>query len=181
MVKKRLITVHKKQIIKDEVWKPAVKFGVMIPNYFVSNMGRVKKVKNGTEKIVKVRDRPVGDHKGTGRGAESGVTAVIPENLFAHNGTAGGRMVTKRFTVHRLVMETFMPIDENPPIPMKDWQTLPESAKSIIRQCCLVDHIDDNPFNNKIDNLRWVTPLENNAAIKRRMIRKTGIQENTSD
>ena len=172
MTKKRIFAVTKEQIIKGEVWKPAVKFGVVIPNYFVSNMGRVKKVENETEKMVKVWERPVGDGKGTGRGAESGIKARIPENLFVHNGTAGGRMVTKRFTVHRLVMETFMPIDENPPIPMKDWQTLPESAKRIIRQCCIVDHIDDNPFNNRIDNLRWVTPLENNASIKRRMIEK---------
>lgn len=47
----------------------------------------------------------------------------------------------KPYYVHRLVAETFIPNPENKPC---------------------VDHIDRNPANNHVDNLRWVTYSENN-------------------
>lgn len=47
--------------------------------------------------------------------------------------------LTKRYRVHRLVAETFIPNPENKPE---------------------VHHIDGNPANNSVDNLMWVTWYE---------------------
>jgi hypothetical protein len=151
--------------VEEEIWKPAVKFGVVIPNCFVSNLGRVRN-KNG--KLFKITQK---GHKKIigGPGAKSKVNIHIPKNLFKHRQDKGIGKVKTTFTVHRLVIETFKPIDEYPPIPKNDWNVVPESAKEIIRMCCIVDHIDDNPFNNRIDNLRWCTPLENNPINKKNL------------
>lgn len=50
------------------------------------------------------------------------------------------RKAMKNFYVHRLVAEVFIPNPENKP---------------------MVDHIDRNPRNNAVSNLRWVTRSEN--------------------
>lgn len=47
---------------------------------------------------------------------------------------------SKNFCIHKLVAEAFIPNPENKPE---------------------VDHIDTNTLNNRVDNLRWVTRLEN--------------------
>lgn len=52
----------------------------------------------------------------------------------------------KRYYIHRIVAETFIPNPDNKPY---------------------IDHIDRNPSNNNVENLRWVTVSENNYNSRR--------------
>lgn len=51
------------------------------------------------------------------------------------------RIDGKKYRIHRLVAEIFIPNPDNKPF---------------------VDHIDGDRYNNRADNLRWVTSTENN-------------------
>lgn len=69
--------------------------------------------------------------------------------------TSQGR---KFFMVHRLVMETFNPIDNS--------------------QLLQVNHKDGNKHNNNINNLEWVTNMENmHHAIKNNLAKKARGEE----
>lgn len=67
----------------------------------------------------------------------------------------------RSYPVHQLVASAFIPNPENKP---------------------QVDHIDTNPSNNKLDNLRWVTSLENQRnEITLSRLRKSIIAYNKSE
>lgn len=65
--------------------------------------------------------------------------------------------VNKYFYVHRLVAESFIPNPEK-------WEE--------------VDHIDRDPQNNNVDNLRWVSSYQNNVNRVRKQIKLMEIIEN---
>jgi hypothetical protein len=99
--------------------------------YQVSNLGRVKSV-----------DRCILDTTGRKQTKPSKMIAqrkrnhrykYVSVNLYKDN-------KIKAHVVHRLVAQAFIPNPENKP---------------------QVNHIDENPENNRADNLEWVTAYEN--------------------
>lgn len=103
---------------KIEIWKTIKDY----PDYQISNFGRVKsfkKCRGSNERILKPR---------------KGKYGYLNISLRKNN-----KLMT--FTIHRLVLMHFKPIDN------------PE-----LFQC---NHINGNKLNNNIDNLEWYTRSEN--------------------
>lgn len=96
--------------------------------YQISNLGNVKSL-------------PKGDGNGNR-------TRVLKQEVMVYNHTTYRRVTlskngkVKRFSVHRLVADTFIPNIDNLPV---------------------VNHIDNNGANNNVENLEWVTHEGNMA------------------
>ena len=101
--------------MENEVWKDVSGYEGM---YEVSNLGRVKSLKQGKERILKPKTEKCGHlHVGLYKNGEQ-----------------------KKYYVHRLVAQVFL---SNP-------QNLP-----------MINHKDDNPSNNQVENLEFCTAKYN--------------------
>ncbi len=102
--------------LDGEIWKK-IAFGN--GRYEISNYGRVKSFARGEWRILKPSLHNIG-------------------YLYIELNYKGAR---KKFKIHRLVAEAFIPNPENK---------------------ATVDHVFNNKFDNYYKNLRWATPSENN-------------------
>jgi len=78
-------------------------------------------------------------------------------------------MVRVPMPIHKLVMWHFNYLDDNPEqigITTDEWENMPERAKEIIRQSLEINHIDHDHSNNRLDNLEYVTKVENSQAYR---------------
>ena len=105
---------------QEEVWKDIPQY----ENYYqVSNLGRIKSL----------------DRLYNGRNLKGKILKLSPNKFGYLRFTAKKDDITKTLHVHRVVLSTFNPIDEE-------------------KQ---VNHIDGNKLNNKEENLEWCTDSEN--------------------
>ena len=80
------------------------------------------------------------------------------------------RQWTRLIPAHKIVMDTWAPLYDNPPVGItwEEWEIvrdLPSVYNHINKTVC-IDHIDDDPTNNHLDNLRRVTQWDNNKTRK---------------
>lgn len=148
-------------MMKNENWKPVSIRGVRLPYYYVSDHGRVLSTKGGKERILKIRIR---EKSIAGRGGHSDISLAKPKDLILDDYRGDGKTFAGTYQIHQLVMWAFKPVDQNPPDELRDdWNSAPESFKQWVRDTVVIDHINDNPHDNRIDNLQYVTPKKNNA------------------
>jgi len=153
-------------------FKPVVRYGKVIPKYYCNQSGDVYSVIGKVGRFLKPKvkwsARLTMDER---RLRCHSYLLAIPKDLFDdYDYRARGRNNPPAMSVdrHRVVMETWRPIDEFPPEQVSEcWNQIPEPAKEWIRRTAFVDHIDDNPANNHVDNLRWVMPIDNQSFRKK--------------
>ena len=71
---------------------------------------------------------------------------------------------------HKMVMDTWAPLYDNPPegLVWEEWKIVRDlpTVYDHISKTVVIDHIDDNPTNNHLDNLRRVTSWDNQRTRK---------------
>lgn len=73
-----------------------------------------------------------------------------------------GKCCQRTVSVHKMVAAAHMPVDDYPPTRIADgYENLPEAVKQWVRETVVINHIDHNPMNNRVENLEYVTAREN--------------------
>ena len=165
-----------------EEWRTVVVNGKEHPWYSVSNLGNVRSHLQRKGRKWRVTESYNSNyHKNlsltrsknrNGSLSKMRVNFHFPKDFFEdyqyQESPGNSCNIQKNCTVHDLVMEAFRPMDEYPPDRLKDcWNDIPKDAKTWIKETVTIDHIDHDPSNNRLDNLRYVTQRENTrAAVK---------------
>ena len=76
--------------------------------------------------------------------------------------------------LHKIVMDPWAPLYDNSPegLVWEEWEKVRDlpTVYNYISKTVVIDHIDDDPTNNHIDNLRRVTQWDNNHTRKKKGI-----------
>ena len=77
----------------------------------------------------------------------------------------GGTYWSRKIAAHKMIIDTWAPLYDNPPegIEWKEWKVVRDlpNTYDFISKTVVIDHIDDDPTNNHVDNLRRVTQWDN--------------------
>jgi len=83
---------------------------------------------------------------------------------------SGGYVWQRKIKSHKLVIDTWKPLYDNPPegIVWEEWKIVRDlpTVYDHISKTVVIDHIDDDPTNNHLDNLRRVTSWDNQTTRK---------------
>ena len=158
---------------KDIEMKYPICFGKVYDKWLVSRCGKVWSMS---------RNKLIEGHKIQSYNKNSKVTTAINYTIMLpldesnwwgdgssslhHNGYHWKRHIKS----HKMIMDTWAPLYDNPPegIVWEEWEKVRDlpTVYNHISKTVVIDHIDDDPTNNHIDNLRRVTSWDNNHTRK---------------
>lgn len=157
-------------VFGEEIMKPVRKYGFLIPEYFVTRDAKVYSEKT---------KRYLTDCAANKKSPYRKISLNIPIGHFSDDSYPyyedNNTCSRHSFDLHRIVMEAWKPIDEYPPDEINDeWfevitpdmvgqPRIPPKTRQWVRDTALIDHKDNNPENNNIENLRYTTPRGNNC------------------
>ena len=157
---------------KDMEMKPSICFGKEYDNWLVSKCGKVWSIKKNKILTPYKNIRSHGTYHQYEIYAPEGFWEDGSGRIKKSGNAAGYHM--RNIQAHKVIMDTWAPLYDNPPkgILWEEWEIvrdLPTAYNHISKTVC-IDHIDDDPTNNHLDNLRRVTTLDNNSVRKARGI-----------
>ena len=158
---------------KDIEMKPAICYGKVIDKWLVSKCGKVWSTGRGQNKLL-FGKKCYNYNKKTKRLNSIQLKLKTPIG-FWEDGSGGhhesyGNWVGREIAFHKVIIDTWAPLYDNPPEPVlwETWENIRdyEDNFKFYSQSVVIDHIDDDPTNNSLDNLRRVTSWDNQCTRK---------------
>lgn len=158
---------------KDMEMRHPICFGKEYDRWLVSKCGKIWSSGRGFNKLISGSKR-YSYEKGNKRLKGVQVHLKTPIGFWEDGSGAyhksWGKQVGRQISVHKIVMDTWKPLYDNPPegIVWKEWEIVRDlpTVYDHISKTVVIDHIDDNPANNHLDNLRRTNSWDNNFARK---------------
>ena len=125
--------------------KPVIYQGRIINGYFISLHGNIYSNKSGKLKEMKIQQY------------KAPKALQYPHTTLMEN----GKPITIR--IHRVLGEAFLKFPRPKNIPYKIWLKTSIIVKRELQKSYIIDHIDNDPSNYRLSNLRWVSTKENSV------------------
>ena len=150
---------------KDIEMKPAICFGKEYDKWLVSRCGVVWSIRfnrhiKGAPTFIRRKDGS--------KNITSMKTFMSAPKGFWEDGSGlpqKGNTTRRNIKLHKIVMDTWAPLYDNPPVGIawEEWEIVRDlpSVYNHISKTVVIDHIDDDPTNNHLNNLRRTTTWDN--------------------
>jgi hypothetical protein len=160
---------------KDIEMKPAICYDKVFDKWLVSKCGKVWSLQK--DKLLAGGESWRQMSRGT-KVFKHVVLNLCTEKGFWKDGSGAIRKdysnpknkMIRSIKYHKVIMDTWAPLYDNPPqgIVWEEWEIARDlpSVYDHISKNVIIDHIDDNPMNNHLYNLRRVTSWDNNKTRK---------------
>ena len=155
---------------KDMEMRTAICYGKEIDKWLVSECGKVWSTARGQNKFLSGKK----NYSFTKEGKHmNGIQLTLKTPVgfwedgsgYTHESYRG--WLRRDIAVHKIVMDTLAPLYDNPPVGVswETWEKIRDYPDNLTfySESVVIDHIDNDPTNNRLDNLKRTTNMKNNS------------------